>query len=283
MQPYTPNCSGALCISIWLWFVVLLAILERIQAKLNASAAWRSICVVPTRSCDGPKRGRAIARLAGLLILLFPRDGDVAGKDGVPEMGLGAKNGKLHGGIFFVVRDRKEQRVPLKTRSAIHGDDIKRHDRFFELVSHARDRSRRAFELNPANSCHRETFDADTIDRHEELVLPDLRESKTVRGHRKCLIIRQHDAVKEIARKGKYGSEVERDAVGPLRRIDQFRPETENIWSPQRGWRTHRRRGGVRLLVIFMAVTRRRCWRCSVAETGLVLPVDPKHADVVTL
>ena len=127
-------------------------------------------------------------------------------------MGLRAKNGKLDGGIVFVVKDRQKQRVPLKSRSAIDGDDIERHDRFFELVSDARDRSRPALELDPAGGCHRETFDADAIDRHEELILPDLHESQTVRGHRKCLIVRQHGAVKEIAGKGKYGSEVERDA-----------------------------------------------------------------------
>src|SRR5262249_17564095 len=70
---------------------------------------------------------------------LLPRDGDVAGKDGVPETAVGTKNGKLHGGILFVVKDRKKQRVPLKSRSAIDGDDIERHGRFFELVSDARD------------------------------------------------------------------------------------------------------------------------------------------------
>jgi hypothetical protein len=68
----------------------------------------------------------------------------------VPERRLRAKNGKLHGGILFVVRDRKKQRVPIKSRSAIDGDDRKRHDRFFELVSDARDRSRPALELDPA-------------------------------------------------------------------------------------------------------------------------------------
>jgi hypothetical protein len=52
--------------------------------------------------------------------------------DRMPEMALGTKNGQLHGRIFFVVKGRKEQRVPLKSRSAIHCDDIKRHDCFFE-------------------------------------------------------------------------------------------------------------------------------------------------------
>ena len=54
-------------------------------------------------------------------------------------MGLGTKNAKLHRGIFFVVKDRRKQRVPRKSRFAIHGDDIERHDAFFEPASHARD------------------------------------------------------------------------------------------------------------------------------------------------
>jgi hypothetical protein len=51
-------------------------------------------------------RYRTWARIAGLLILLIPRDGNVAGKDGVPEMSLRTKNGKLQGGLFLVVEDR---------------------------------------------------------------------------------------------------------------------------------------------------------------------------------
>ena len=58
----------------------------------------------------------------------------------MPEMALGTKNGQLHGRIFFVVKGGKEQRVPPKSRSAIHCDDIKRYDCFFELIPHARDR-----------------------------------------------------------------------------------------------------------------------------------------------
>jgi len=97
------------------------------------------------------------------------------------------------------------------------------------------------------------------------LVLPDLHLSQAVRGHRKCLLVRQDDAVKEIAREGKYGREVERDAVRTFGRIDQFGPKTENIRSPRRGWRTDRRRYGARGLMIVMAVARRRCWGYSLA------------------
>ena len=70
-------------------------------------------CVWPrVRSCRGSLEHKpiiadhaGILRVAGLLILLFPRDSNVAGKDGVPEMGFRTKNGKLHGGIFLGVKD----------------------------------------------------------------------------------------------------------------------------------------------------------------------------------
>src|SRR5258708_3281993 len=164
-------------------------------------------------------------------------------------------------GSLFVLKRRKKERVPLKAPPAIQRKDIERHDRLLELVSRARDRSRHALELDPASGCFPDTFDADAIDRHEELVLPDLHGSQAVGGHRKCLIVGRHDAVKEILREGKYGSEVKRDSVGTLRRINQFRPEAENIWSRQCGWRTHGGRSGARPLVIFIppgfiAVTR---------------------------
>src|SRR5215469_696921 len=185
---------------------------------------------------------------------LIPRDGNVAGKDGVPEMGLGTKNGKLQRGIFFVVEDRQKQRVPLKSRSAIHCNDIERHDRFFELVSHARYRSRHTFELDPANGCFPDTVDADAVDRHKELILADQHRSQAVGRHCKYLVVGQHDAMKEILREGEYGSEVKRPSVGPLGRIDQFRAEAENIRPRRRGWRTHDGRSGAQLLMIFMPV-----------------------------
>src|SRR5258708_3522041 len=179
----------------------------------------------------------------------------------MPEKRLKTKKMKLHGGIFFVLKKPKKERGPLQSPSPLHRNDIERHDRLLDLVSHARDRSRHALELDPASGCFPDTFDADAIDRHEELVLPDLHGSQAVGGHRKCLIVGQHDAVKEILREGKYGSEVKRDSVGTLRRINQFRPEAENIWSRQCGWRTHGGRSGARPLVIFIppgfiAVTR---------------------------
>ena len=92
-----------MCNALQLWPIFDAADKQSARAIFAAKRIPRSNRILSKDTRPGP-RWNSAGR--GFPILLFPRDGNVAGKDGVPEMGLRTKNGKLHGGIFFSVKDR---------------------------------------------------------------------------------------------------------------------------------------------------------------------------------